>query len=453
MDAVATYFARLRSAGDAPALYEDGREYSYSELIERSARWESYLEANGIRTGTVCAFIGDYSFDTCALVLALIRANTIFAPLTPAVRSEIASFLEIAGVEVVIERDAAGEWTAARTGSVCENPLINAFRSEATAGLVVFTSGSTGVPKGILHSCERVLRKFATAREAHRTVLFLLMDHFGGFNTLLGVFANQGVGICLPSRSPATVCEAIERGRATLLPTTPTFLNLLVTSGAYRQHDLSSVRLITYGTEVMPDVTLRRVREAFPNAVLKQTYGLSELGVLRSKSEDSASTFVRLGGPGFEVKIVDDTLWIRSEANMVGYLNAPSPFDDDGWLCTGDKVEQRDGFVRILGRESDVINVGGQKVFPVEVETVLCEAENVSDASVHSARHTLLGSVVAATVTLMNSEDSAEARERLRRHCASRLARYKIPVKIEIVSELEISERYKKVRDKPAARS
>lgn len=453
MSAVQTYLDRLRAAGDAPAIHESGVEHSYAQLMDRSDRWSLYLHDHAVGAGTVCGFIADYSLDTCALMLALMRAKAIFAPFTPAVKSEMPKYVAIAGIEAIISRDERGEWVTARTGLASMNTLVKAFRKEQTSGLVVFTSGSTGEPKGILHSCERVLRKFMTARDAHRTVLFLLVDHFGGFNTFLGVFANGGVGICLRDRSPHAVCDAIESGRATLLPVTPTFLNLLMTSGAYRGHDLSSIRLLTYGTEVMSEVTLQRVGEIFPNAELKQTYGLSELGVLRSTSEGRASTFVRLGGPGFEVRIVDDTLWIRSEANMIGYLNAPSPFDDEGWLCTGDKVERKGDFVRILGRESDMINVGGQKVFPIEVETVLCEAENVSDAAVYGARHPLLGSVVHATVTLARPEDPVALRERLRGHCAARLARYKVPVRIDVASDLAVSERYKKLRDKTASRS
>lgn len=451
MDAVASYFERLSQFGDAPAVRQDGREHSYRELLARRDEWVRFLGANGVSAGTVCAFVGDFSFDTCGLILALVEVRAIFAPLTPAVKSEVAKFLEIAEAEVVIAQDERGEWTAHETGVRCTNALILSYRREETAGLVVFTSGSTGAPKGILHNCERVLRKFRTVREAHRTVLFLLMDHFGGFNTLLGVFASGGTGICLSERSPSEVCEAIERGRASLLPTTPTFLNLMIASGSYVNRDLSSVRLITYGTEVMSEATLQKVHGLFPNAEIKQTYGLSELGVLRSKSEGSASTFVRLGGPGFEVKIVDATIWIRSEANMVGYLNAPSPFDAEGWLCTGDKVEEREGgFVRILGRESDMINVGGQKVFPVEVETVLCEAENVADAAVFGAKHPLLGAVVHARVTLNSPEDPAALRERLRRHCAMKLARYKVPVKIDVAVDSFMSGRGKKLRGERA---
>jgi acyl-CoA synthetase (AMP-forming)/AMP-acid ligase II len=228
--------------------------------------------------------------------------------------------------------------------------------------LIVFTSGSTGQPKGILHDCEKVLRKFESERKAWRTVLFLMMDHFGGFNTLLSVLAYGGTGICLPNRMPDTVCRLIEQAQANLLPTTPTFLNFLLASGSYKDFDLSSIELITYGTEVMPETTLRKIKSVFPQAEFKQTYGLSELGVLRSKSQDTQSPWVKIGGDGFETKIVDNVLWVRSEANMVGYLNAPSPFDADGWMCTGDEVEVNGEYIRILGRKSEMINVGGQKV-------------------------------------------------------------------------------------------
>jgi long-chain acyl-CoA synthetase len=290
------------------------------------------------------------------------------------------------------------------------------------------------------------MRKFVEERPGWRTVLFLMMDHFGGFNTLLSTFAYGGVGVCVAGRVPEIVCRTIQQSRATLLPTTPTFLNLLLASRSYTQFDLSSVALITYGTEVMPDVTLQRVKTIFPNAQVKQTYGLSELGVLRSKSESDDSVWVKIGGQGFEVKVVDDILWIRSEANMVGYLNAPNPFDQDGWMCTGDQVEVRGEYMRILGRESEVINVGGQKVFPIEVETVLLQDKNISEATVFGAKHPVMGQVVHARVSLQRPEDPQALTERLRGLCLRGLARYKMPVRFLIVSdEIQSGERFKKV--------
>jgi acyl-CoA synthetase (AMP-forming)/AMP-acid ligase II len=185
----------------------------------------------------------------------------------------------------------------------------------------------------------------------------------------------------------------------------------------------------------------------FPKAQIKQTYGLSELGVLRSKSIGDDSVWVKLGGAGFETRVVDDILWVRSEANMVGYLNAPSPFDDAGWMSTGDQVEVRGEYMRIIGRRSDVINVGGQKVFPAEVEATLLEAANVLEATAFGVPHPIMGSVVHARLTLAQPESQAALTDRLRAHCAARLERYKIPLRFAVVdADAQRSDRFKKVR-------
>jgi long-chain acyl-CoA synthetase len=355
--------------------------------------------------------------------------------------------MRIAGCQLLFRFSADDSWSLERQNGGGENDLVAQFRTQQRPGLIVFTSGSTGRPKGILHDCERVLRKFVAARDPWRTVLFLMIDHFGGFNTWLSTFAYGGMGVCVPGRTPEAICRAIQGSRATLLPTTPTFLNLLLASGCYREFDLSSIQLITYGTEVMPDTTLQRVREIFRNAKVKQTYGLSELGVLRSRSQADSSLWVKVGGDGFEVKVVDNILWVRSEANMVGYLNAPSPFNADGWMCTGDQVEVQGEYIRFLGRKSEMINVGGQKVFPVEVETVLLGMENVREATVYGVRHALMGQVVHARVSIDRLEDAATLTERLRRECLAKLARYKVPVRFVVVGEeAQHGARYKKVR-------
>lgn len=292
-----------------------------------------------------------------------------------------------------------------------------------------------------------VLKKFSRERPGYRTLLFLLMDHFGGFNTLMSVFAYGGTAVIAANHGPEEVSRVVERAKVELLPITPTFLNLLLASKSYQAFDLSSVRLITYGTEVMPESTLRRVSEIFPSARLQQTYGLSELGVLRSRSKESNSVWVKIGGDGFETKIIDGLLHVRSESAMVGYLNAPSPFDDEGWMNTGDMVEVDGEFMRILGRESEVINVGGQKVFPVEVENILTEAPNVLEATVYGVPHTLMGNIVAAWVSLENDEEPLELKARLRKYCLSKLANYKAPVQFTVVSRSKMhSDRGKKIR-------
>jgi long-chain acyl-CoA synthetase len=437
---------RIYHAENQPAIYWRGTELTYSDFAKLIDFWINELSIQGIGPGSVCAFKGDYSPNICALMFALMRVGAILVPFTSEVSAEIDSFAKIAGVEYFYEFDQGDNYRLSRLEATAPE-LIKSFKARMRPGLVVFTSGSTGKPKGILHDCELVLRKFEKPRQSWRTILFLLMDHFGGFNTFLATFANVGFAICPEGRSISAVAKAIESAKADLLPTTPTFLNLMIVNKISRSYDFSSIRLITYGTELMSEATLHQCREMFPNALLKQTYGLSELGVLRSDSANKDSVWVKIGGPGFEVKVIDNVLWVRSESNMVGYLNADSPFDDEGWMCTGDQVEEKDGFFRFMGRKSEVINVGGKKVYPIEVENILMLAPNIKYATVFGKVNSITGQVVHAQITLFESEDIQALSERLRKFCNERMAQYKVPIRFVVINDDEhYNRRFKKSR-------
>ncbi|MEO8679649.1 MAG: fatty acid--CoA ligase family protein, partial [Vicinamibacterales bacterium] len=297
----------------------------------------------------------------------------------------------------------------------------------------------------VLHDLGPLLEKFTTPRHTYRTLVFLQLDHIGGINTLFYTLANAGAVVVAPGRMPGEICEAIARHRVELLPTSPTFLKLLLLSEAHLRHDLSSLQLITYGTEPMPASTLTRIHAAFPNVKLLQTYGLSELGILRSQSRGPDSLWVRVGGEGYETKVVDDRLWVRAKSAMLGYLNAPSPFDADGFFDTGDLVEVDGEWLRILGRKSEVINVAGSKVFPMEVENTLLEMDRVEDVAVRGEPSAITGQAVVAAFKLTCDEPPAEFKTRMRLFCRDRLAAYKIPSKVEF-GGLVYSARFKKMR-------
>jgi long-chain acyl-CoA synthetase len=449
-DNVAALFARMDGLGKTQALYYRGCEVGHDGLLDRAQRWQQLLGAKGVGPGKVCAFLGDYGPGTVSLLLAIVRLGAVAMPLTASAKPNLSELLSIAGAEWLVQFGDGGDFAGAKVeviSGTSRNPLVERFQAAGHPGLIVFTSGSSGRPKGILHDFEKILAKFSVTRPGWRTVLFLMMDHFGGINTLLSCVCYDGLGVCVPQRTPDAVCRSIAAASANLLPTTPTFLNMLLASEAWRHHDLSSLRMISYGAEPMPDATLRRVSEIFPQAQLKQTYGLSELGVLRSNSADRQSLWLRVGGAGFATRIVDNVLHVRSVSNMVGYLNAPNPIDEDGWMNTGDVVEERDGMIRFLGRVSEIINVGGQKVFPAEVESVLLDAPRVIEATVYGRHHPLLGQAVCARVSLEGEEDSESAAYRLRRYCSSRLAKFKVPMHIETIQlASQSNERSKKNR-------
>jgi len=448
MSYVADTFLKMDSRGEQPAIFWQESVWSYRSLLANVDVWKNRLGEMGIGQGTVCGILGEYSPEVCAVFLAMMGSGAIIVPFTRSSAAEAPELARLSGVQNMLRFDDHDNWSVEPFEAPEQNELIVSFKERGHAGLVVFTSGSTGEPKGILHDCESVLQKFAMERPGYRTLLFLLMDHFGGFNTLMSVFAYGGAAVIPANRTPEEVCQAVERGRVELLPVTPTFLNLVLVSGCHKDFDLSSVKLVTYGTEVMPESTLARIGKIFPSARLQQTYGLSELGVLRSRSKESDSVWVKLGGQGFETKIVDGTLHVRSQSAMVGYLNAPSPFDSEGWMNTGDMVEVDGEYMRILGRESDIINVGGQKVFPAEVETVLMEADHVTEATVYGFANPLMGSIVAARISLDRDEDPVELKVRLRKHCLERISPYKVPVRFTVVPQADQhSERAKKIRN------
>lgn len=447
MISIYTVLERMSGNECKTAIFWNGKACSYGEFLQLVDEWRARLIDYHIERGSVCGFIGEYSPQVCALIFALMKTKAILVPFTYAVKQELPEFVRISGVQCLFKFDSNDSWSFEECSTPVQNDLTLSFLSRDVPGLIVFTSGSTGKPKGILQDCERVMRKFVDNRQGWTTVLFLMLDHFGGFNTLLSTFAYGGTAVCLPDRSPESVCRAIEQTKTTLLPTTPTFINLLIASLCYKKFDLSSVKLITYGTEVMPSATLAKLNIIFPSAKIKQTYGLSELGVLRSESESDDSLWVKIGGDGFETKVIDNILWVRSEANMVGYLNAPNPIDADGWMCTGDHVEVRGDYMIILGRKSEMINVGGQKVFPAEIENVLLEASNIMEATVVGVPHPVMGQIVKARISLNEPEDQFQLSERLRKHCMERMAKYKVPIKYEIVAaDDQRNIRFKKTR-------
>ncbi len=401
--------------------------------------------------GSVVAIEADFSPSSTALLLALVQHGCVVVPLTESVRQQREEFLEIAQVEHSFQLDSDDEPALETFGRVADHEHYLELRDRGHAGLVLFSSGSTGKSKAAVHDFHPLLEKFHVERQRMVTISFLLYDHIGGVNTLLYTLSNRGTLVTVPERTPDAVMAAVEKNGVQLLPTSPTFLNLLLLSEAHQRHDLSSLELVTYGTEPMPETTLQRFHAQFPHIRLQQTYGLSEVGILRSKSKSSDSLWLKIGGEGFETRVVDGLLEIKARSAMLGYLNAPSPFTEDGWFQTGDSVEVDGEFYRILGRKSEMINVGGQKVYPTEVEGVIRLMDNVADVTVYGESNPIVGQIVCADVRVEDPESRRELASRLKKFCGERLESFKVPARIRLTEETLHSERFKKMRPKQKA--
>jgi long-chain acyl-CoA synthetase len=420
---------------------------SYGQLEAAIRQQIEWLEVQGVQPGSPVILRGDYSPLAVSMLLALIERCCIVIPLTPeAFDSLYDSQSEVAPAWIVDVLGDTPEIEQLQSNNIPE--LYKIVMERRVPGLVLFTSGSSGKPKAVVHDFSKLLEKFHVVRPAMITLNFLLFDHWGGLNTLLHCLSNLCLIVVPERRTPEHVCELIDAYDIELLPTTPSFLNMLLISRAYSGHNLSSLKLITYGAEPMPETTLRNLRKVFPGIELRQTYGMIELGVLRAKSRSPDSLWLKLGGAGYNVRVVDNILQIRADAAMLGYINSDSPFTDDGFLITGDLVETDGDWIRILGRQSDIINVGGQKVYPAEVETVILDCPEVADAVVYGESNVILGKIVCANVILHEGADEALTRRSIRQLCGERLQAYMAPVKIKFVTEIAQSHRLKRVRSK-----
>ena len=430
----------------ADAIIWHDSHFSYSWLLDNVESWNSKLSENNVSPGQVVLLEGDFSPNCAALLLSLIARNAIIIPLSAAAKSDRDKFIGIGQAEFIVNVDDRDSVEVEGINKTATHALYENLRQNNHPGLVLFSSGSTGESKAAVHDFHSLLQKYMTKRHKLRTVAFLLFDHIGGIDTFFYSLSNGSCVITLTERSPDNVCAVIERHKAEVLPVSPTFLNLLILSEAYKRYDLSSLKYITYGTEVMPNATLKKCAEIFPDTIILQKYGTTEVGTLRSKSQNSQSTWVKIGGEGYQTRIVDGILHIKARSAMLGYLNAPSPFTEDGWFNTGDAVEVDGEYIKILGRKSEIINVGGEKVFPTEVENVIQQMDNIAEVVVYGEKNPVVGNIVCAKVTPLRAEDPKALAARLKKFCRERLQSFKVPIKVEIVGHKQYSSRYKKIR-------
>lgn len=438
---------RIAEFGDRTFLTHAGAHHSFAELGAAVKQAQEQIAMAAIPRGACVALLGDYSLEAIAAFIALHLNGNILAPMTALPEEEQQQRLTEAHVEWILSVEDNAIRQLSPDGEL--PAMLVDLQSAGHSGLILFSSGSTGRPKAMVHDLQELMAVYRDKRPRALTMLvFLLFDHIGGLNTLLNGLAT-GAHLVVPiSRDPEEVAALIASERVRILPASPTFLNLLLLSGAAERHDLSSLRIITYGTEPMPESLLGKLKDAFPRTKLLQTFGTSETGISQTVSRSSSSLEMKIDDPNTEFKVVEGELWLRSKTQIRGYLNASMErFTPDGWFRTGDQVELTDdGYLRILGRDSEIINVGGEKVMPAEVESVLLEIPEVRDCIVFGKSNPITGQVVAAEVVSAEGHQTRELTRAIKRHCRARMAPYKVPVYIEVVDALQDTGRFKKLR-------
>ena len=202
---------RMKEFGSQEAVICDGKTSSYEDILNHYETWRHFLSQNRLKPGDVIALVGDFSVQACAAFLALIENKNIIIPLMNTTYAKHPEFLDIAEVEFILQIEPTKKVTARNTK--VSNKLIQNLKDRQDAGLVFFSSGSTGKSKAAIHAMAPFLEKFRPRRQALRTLIFFLFDHIGGVNTLLHIFANGGVLIVPQNRQPQTICKIISEQR------------------------------------------------------------------------------------------------------------------------------------------------------------------------------------------------------------------------------------------------
>lgn len=434
---------------DQTAIIYDGKQYSYNELYIKIKEIESFIK-DKIKSGEVVAILADYSFVSIALFFALYENKNIIAPITSTSKKEIDGKVKESFSTKIINLENE-KLVITNIKSEASHKIINNLQTSKCAGLILFSSGSTGAPKAMIHNLDTLVDSYGDKKQKQINMLvFLMFDHIGGINTMLNILSMNATMIIPQNRNADDICKLIEEYKIAVLPSSPTFLNLILINRSYEKYDLSSLRMITYGTETMPEGLLNRLKAVFSKVKFLQTFGTSETGIASTSSKSSNSTFMKIDDENLEYKIVDNELWLRSKTQILGYLNRPmESFTEDGWFKTGDLVElDNEGFIKIIGRNKEIINVGGQKVLPSEVESVLLGMDEIEDCLVYGEQNAITGQSVSCDVVLKHGIDDSGFKILVRKFCKDKLDNFKIPTRVNVVQETEFTERFKKSRIK-----
>jgi len=465
---------------DHPAILFEGRALSYRELDARAGRLANALTAHGIRRGDRIALYLPNIPDFAVCYLGALKAGAVAVSINAIFKSaEVAYVVNDSGARVLftvgelLPNVPRADCPALERVVVCEgdaqgHPTLEAWIAAAGPGgraldldrdepaVLLYTSGITGVPKGAtLTHGNVVFNDYACAHhmgvhQTDRLLLFLPLFHVFGQNAIMNAAFAACATVVLHRRFvPDRVLDSIARERATMFFAVPTiFINLLNLDLA--RWDLTSLRYDFSAAATMPQEISRRWTERFGRPVF-EGYGLTECSPFACYNHDFRHKFGSVGTAveNVELKILDEDghelprgewgeICVQGPGVMKGYWRRP---DDtaaairQGWLRSGDIGTMDDeGYVFIVDRVKDMINVSGFKVWPAEVEQVLYRHPAVREAAIYGVSDAVKGEAVHAAIVVR--EGAVVTPDEIVAYCRERMAVYKAPAVVDLVGEL-----------------
>ena len=488
--------------GDHVAIADGSTQLTYAELHERAQAFGAALVAAGIEPGDRVAIWAPNSvrwvtslFGLSSAGAVLVPVNTRFKGAEAAVilgRSKarmlvtVTDFLgtdyaaairdaELPDLERVITADGP-EWevllAAVTPGAAAELERRAAAVGDDDVCDILFTSGTTGVPKGVVQT-HRSTVQVATDWVAMTGVTagdrYLMVNpYFHMFGLKAGILACVAAGATMlpePVFDVDRVLQRVADERVTVLPGAPTIYQAILDHPNRESHDLSSLRVAVTGAADIPVELIKRVQDELPFEFVIAGYGLTEGGTATATApDDDAATVATTVGrprPGFELRITDGDgvdvergtageILLRGGTVMSHYLDDPEAtaqvLSEDGWLRTGDLGTLDDaGNLRIIGRSKDMFIVGGFNAYPAEIENALLRHPDIQQAAVIGMPDERLGEVGAAFVVLRPGVTTTP--DEIIAWSREEMANYKVPRRVEVVDALPINATGKVVKD------
>ena len=467
----------VREHGDRPAVRLNEVALSYSELHDLAARVAAGLQQAGLQPGDRVGLVMPNIIAYPVSFYGVLMAGGVVVPMNPLLKArEVEYYLQDSGASVVI----GFEPTSAEARLGCQAAGVRFFGADTVqpadlvaetgaaepvvsddsdTAVILYTSGTTGKPKGAELTHHNLASNAQTS--AHSILVITAEDVIMGclplfhvFGLTCGMNAAIAVGASLtliPRFDPAAVLQMIGRDRVTVFEGVPTMYSALLNQPDRELADVSTLRTCVSGGSALPAEVLRAFESAFGCAIL-EGYGLSETSPVASFNMVAVGRkpgTIGVAIPGVQLKLVDDAgaevamgevgeIAIRGENVMKGYWGRPDATAEsipDGWFRSGDLATvDADGFYTIVDRKKDLIIRGGYNVYPREIEEVLYEHPDVTEAAVVGIPDPQWGEEVAAAVSVRpGSTADAEA---ITEFVKQRVAAYKYPRKLWIIDEL-----------------
>ena len=454
--------------GDAEAVVDGPLRLTFTELADRVRVAAGAFASAGIGKGDRAAIWAPNSAEWIIAAFGLLTAGGVLVPVNTRFKEhEAGDIIRRSGAKaVLVQKGFIGLDYAAPPGV----PLIelksgfldsgSPFEAEVSGDDlcdIIFTSGTTGRPKGVMMTHAQNLRWTADwcdtvgLQEGDRYLIVNPFFHMFGYKAGCITSLIRGATIIpVPVFDVAQVLDLVEREKVTVLPGPPTLYHSLLSAGGRR--DLSSLRLAVTGAADIPVELIRRVSSELPFQTIMTGYGLTEAGTVSlSRPGDSFEEIATtVGAPceGYEVRIADDgEVLVRGHSVMKGYLDDPAAtaetIDAEGWLHTGDLGSLDGGRLRILGRKKDMFIVGGFNAYPAEIENFLLEHPSIAQAAVIGVPDERLGQVGKAFVV----RDGPVSADELIAWSRDRMAGYKVPRYVEFMAELPLNATGKVMKD------